>query len=168
MKKIKELYQKYREIIVYLVFGVMTMAVSWGIKFGILAIWKIAFNVPPEDTESTIYLTGAYIAQAISWILAVLFAFFTNRKWVFTKAEQDVSVFVQLSKFVGGRVVTGILTFLGTPLCTAAIGIFIPITASIVLLWWNLAEIIATVILEGVGVILNYIFSKIFVFKNKK
>ena len=73
----------------YLVFGVLTTLVGFGVKFGILAVWKIAFNIHPTDTDSVTYLSGAFIAQAISWVAAVLFAFFTNRAWVFTDAEKN-------------------------------------------------------------------------------
>lgn len=168
MGKIKELFNKYREIILYLVFGVLTTLVGFGFKFAILAAWKIAFSIPAEDTESAMYLSGAYIAQAVSWVAAVLFAFFTNRKWVFTSAEKNVSIPLQLAKFAGGRVATGVIEFVCTPLCTLAIGILVPVTASTTLLMWNLAELIATLAVAVVVVILNYIFSKLLVFTKKK
>ena len=168
MGKIKELINKYREIIFYLIFGVLTTLVGFGFKFAILAVWKIAFSIPADDTDSTLYMTGAYIAQAISWVAAVLFAFFTNRKWVFTSAEKNVSIPLQLAKFAGGRVATGAIELVCTPLCTLAIGMLVPVTASMTLLLWNLAELIATVAVAVVVVILNYIFSKLLVFTKKK
>ena len=168
MNKIKELIKKYREVIMYLVFGVLTTLVGFGVKFGILAVWKIAFNIHPTDTDSVTYLSGAFIAQAISWVAAVLFAFFTNRAWVFTDAEKNVSIPLQLGKFAAGRVATGVLELLFTPLCTMVIGWLVPATTTITILMWNLAEFLATLGVAVVVVILNYIFSKIFVFKRKK
>ena len=114
------------------------------------------------------YLSGAFIAQAISWVAAVLFAFFTNRAWVFTDAEKNVSIPLQLGKFAAGRVATGVLELLFTPLCTMVIGWLVPATTTITVLMWNLAEFLATLGVAVVVVILNYIFSKIFVFKRKK
>lgn len=169
MKKIKELYSKYREIILYLVFGVLTTLVGLGVKFAILTIWKTAYNIPSDDTDSAIYMTGAYIAETVKWIAAVLFAFFTNRKWVFADADKSVSVPLQLAKFAGGRVATGIIEIIFTPLCTIGIGTVIPATLNVVLPGkLNLAELIATAGIAVIVIIGNYIFSKIFVFKNKK
>ena len=60
-------YKKYKEILLYLFFGILTMAVSI-VSYAICnAVFKI----------------NALIANVISWILAVLFAFYTNRIWVF-------------------------------------------------------------------------------------
>ena len=168
MSKIKKFFNKYREIIIYLIFGVLTTLVGMGIKFGLLALWKIAFNIPNNDTESQMYLAGAYIAQGISWVAAVLFAFFTNRKWVFTKADRNAPILPQLGKFVGGRVATGAVEFIVTPLATMLIGILVPQTTTIVILMWNLAEFIATAGVAVIVIIGNYIFSKLLVFKNKK
>lgn len=168
MSKIKELFNKYREIIIYLIFGVLTTLVGMGIKFGLLAIWKVAFNIPNSDTESLMYMTGAYIAQGVSWVAAVLFAFFTNRKWVFTKADRNAPILPQLGKFVGGRAATGAVEFIATPLVTTFIGFLIPQTTTVVVLMWNLAEFIATAGVAVVVIIGNYIFSKLLVFKNKK
>lgn len=168
MDKIKELYQKYKEIIVYLVFGVLTTLISMVIKFGLLAIWKLIFNIPYDDTDSQIYLTGAYLAQGISWVIAVLFAFFTNRKWVFTQADKNAPVLPQLAKFVGGRAATGAVEFFATPLITMLVGMALPKTTTVVILMWNLAEFIATAFVAVVVIIGNYIFSKLLVFRNKK
>lgn len=152
----------------YLLFGVLTTAVGWGVKFTILGIWKTVFNIPPEDIESQNYWIGTVIAQIVQWVAAVLFAFFTNRKWVFTDADKNVSVPVQLAKFAGGRVATGVVEMFGTPLCTMAIGAIIPVTATTVFFLWNLAEFLATAGIAVIVIVCNYIFSKIFVFKNKK
>lgn len=174
MKKIKELFIKlfnqYKEIILYLVFGVMTTLVGLGVKIAILAVWKAIFNIPSDDSGSATYLTGAYIAEIVKWIAAVLFAFFTNRKWVFADADKSASVPLQLAKFAGGRVTTGLIEIIFTPLCTVAIGVGIPATVGISLpvIKLNLAEFIATAGIAVIVIIGNYIFSKLLVFKNKK
>ena len=168
MDKIKELYNKNREIILYILFGVMTTLVGWSVKFAVLGIWKIVFRLPAEDVSSNTYLIGFYIAMALHWVAAVLFAFFTNRKWVFTEADKSTPVIVQLGKFAGGRVVTFLIELFGNALALAAIGKLIPVMTTIVFLWWNLAEIVVTACLAVVVLIGNYIFSKIFVFKDKK
>ena len=168
MDKIKELYNKNREIILYILFGVMTTLVGWSVKFTVLGIWKIAFRIPADDVSSSTYLIGFYLAMILHWVAAVLFAFFTNRKWVFTEADKSTPVIVQLGKFAGGRVVTFLIELFGNALALSAIGKLIPVMTTIVFLWWNLAEIVVTVCLAVVVLIGNYIFSKMFVFKNKK
>ena len=49
MSKLKELYNRYKEIILYLVFGVLTTFVGWGVYFAVLWTWKAAFGLPTDD-----------------------------------------------------------------------------------------------------------------------
>jgi len=53
----KKLLEKYREIILYLIFGVLTTFVGWAVYFAILFVGKAAFGIPPETTTG-----GAYLA----------------------------------------------------------------------------------------------------------
>jgi putative flippase GtrA len=170
MDKIKELFQKYREIILYLVFGVMTTAIGWAVYFIVLWAWKAAFSLPVDDTSSGLYIAGYTAAQVIQWIAAVLFAFFTNRAWVFTAAEKNVSIPVQLVKFSAGRVATFVIDYVVTFFGGLALSaLFAEITAvSFFGRDWNLAEITAKIVAAVIVIVCNYIFSKIFVFKNKK
>ncbi|UKI13421.1 MAG: GtrA family protein [Oscillospiraceae bacterium] len=66
----------------YLLFGVLTTLVGWAVYFAILWTWRAAFGLAPDDTTGKMYLAGYTVAQVVQWIAAVLFAFFTNRKWV--------------------------------------------------------------------------------------
>ena len=168
--KLIKFYKKYREIILYLVFGVLTTLVGWGVYFVILWAWKAAFAIPAEDTASGIYIAGYTVAQVIQWIAAVLFAFFTNRAWVFTDAEKNVSLWGQLAKFAGGRVATFGIDYVVTFLGGLALSSLIPqlVAISFIGREWNLAEIGAKVVAAAIVIVCNYVFSKIFVFKNKK
>ena len=170
MDKIKELCKKYREILLYLVFGVLTTLVGWVVYFGVLWALKAAMGLPVEDTTSGKYVAAYTAAQIIQWVAAVLFAFFTNRKWVFTDADKNVSMGGQLVKFSAGRVVTFLIDFVVTLFGAMALAKLIPAMTSVFLLGreWNLAEIGAKVVAAVIVIICNYIFSKIFVFKNKK
>ena len=170
MGKIKDMCQKHREILLYLVFGVLTTFVGWGVYFGVLWVWKGVFSLPVDDTTSSMYILGYTIAQVIQWVAAVLFAFFTNKKWVFTDADKNVSTVKQLTVFAGGRVVTFLIDLFGTILVAIAVAKLIPALTCVTLLGreWNLAEIGAKVLAAVIVIIANYIFSKIFVFKNKK
>ena len=170
MSKIKELYSKYREIILYLVFGVLTTLVGWVVYFSLLWAWKAAFGLPTDDTSSGLYVAGYTVAQIIQWIAAVLFAFFTNRKWVFTDADKNISLPLQLAKFSAGRVATFFVDYLVTLLGGMALAAIFPSLAAASLLGreFNFAEIIAKVVAAVIVIICNYFFSKLFVFKSKE
>ena len=88
--KVKEFFVKYKEIILYLVFGVLTTAVSIG---------TFALNE----------LVGIHelVGNIISWVVSVTFAFFTNRIWVFdAKTDSTKSFFVQFVLFYLSRITT--------------------------------------------------------------
>ena len=87
----KELYLKYKEIINYLIFGVLTTIVSLAVYYGL--------TLTILDPEKAIELQ---IANVISWISACTFAYFTNRKWVFENKEK--ANIKEASKFYLSRV----------------------------------------------------------------
>ena len=79
MQKIKELYLKYKEIINYLVFGFLTTVVSLVVQYGLL------FTI--LDAENGIELQIAVVA---AWIISCLFAYITNRTWVFESKSKKI------------------------------------------------------------------------------
>ena len=170
MGKIKNLCEKHREILLYLVFGVLTTFVGWGVYFGVLWIWKGVFSLPVEDTTSSMYIIGYTIAQVVQWIAAVLFSFLTNKKLVFTDADKNVSTIKQLCVFAGGRVLTFFIDLFGTILIAIAAAKLIPALTSVTLIGreWNLAEIGAKLFVAVVVLVSNYIISKLLVFKKSK
>ena len=96
-----------KEAVLYLVFGVLTTAVSWIVRFGILWPGKAIFAI--EDELSVQYTVLFTVASVISWICAVLFAFFTNRAFVFKDAGKKRNIWVQMAQFFGGRLATFVL-----------------------------------------------------------
>lgn len=134
---LKPFYKKHKEILLYLFFGVLTM----GISIISYAICNVVFKI------------NALIANIISWTLAVLFAFYTNRIWVFcakTKSMRDLMV--QMFFFYGGRIVTLIIE---------EVILFLFIT----ILHYGSMEV--KIVAQIVVVILNYIISKLWVFTVK-
>ena len=166
MKKIREIFEKNREIVMYLIFGVLTTVVSWGTYFVLMAAGRAAFAIAPDETSGAKYFAVYTAAQLISWICAVLFAFFTNRAWVFTDSDKSVSMWRQLASFSAGRLLTlgldYVITYVGALLLLA----LFPVLADVG--GFNLADIGAKLAASVVVLIGNYIFSKIFVFKRKK
>ncbi|MBO7302929.1 MAG: GtrA family protein, partial [Clostridia bacterium] len=158
-----------REVVSYLIFGVLTTAVGWIVYFAVLLSGKAIFSVSTDPTNAR-YIAIYITAQIIQWICAVLFAFFTNRKWVFTEADKSKKMLPQLLAFSSGRVLTLLLDIVITFLGGLALSKLLPALNSVTLLGFtfNFNEISAKLVAAVVVIVCNYIFSKLFVFKNKK
>lgn len=88
MNKIRALYEKYKEIILYIVFGGLTTVINYIIYF-----------------LMTVVGTNIYISNIVAWIGAVLFAYLTNRKMVFnSQAKDKKAVIKEAAAFYGARV----------------------------------------------------------------
>ena len=134
----EKFYKKNKEMLLYLLFGGLTTIVSIGTY-----AW---FNVELHINE--------LIANIISWIFAVTFAYITNKIWVFqSKTTGFAAVCQEMVKFYGGRLST---------LAIEELILFIFIT----LLHGN--SVLVKLVAQIIVLALNYIISKIFVFKNKE
>ena len=133
LQTIRDLYHKYREIILYLIFGVLTTAVNWLVFFPL-------YNFTPLCAYGT-------LCNAIAWVVAVAFAFVTNKPVVFESHDWSRSVVIpELLKFVGCR----LFSF-------AVESVFVLVTIDIMHLNGNFMKILISVIV----VLINYIGSKI-------
>ena len=170
IQKIKALCTKYREVLLYLVFGVLTTFVGWGVYYAVLLGGRGIFHIPAGETASARYFALYTAAQIIQWVCAVLFAFFTNRAWVFTDADKAVSLWKQLMPFAGGRVVTLGLDYVITLGLTLGLGAIIPAWTAAELFGKtvNLCELASKLVAAVVVIVCNYILSKWLVFKKKK
>ena len=143
MERIRTLFEKHREIIVYLIVGVMTTVFAWAIRF----LWNIVFyagTAHPLPLQTT-------ILTIVEFIAGVSFAYPTNRKWVFRSTNPNI--LKEAAGFVSAR-----LTTLG-----------IQMLLNLVII--NVLHVnfyVATVIIGIIVVILNYVFSKLLVFRKKK
>ena len=150
-----------REIAVYLLFGVLTTVVAMATYFGILWFGEHKLNINPDDAEFNMV---RIVAEVLQWIMAVLFAFFTNKKWVFKDADTSISTGIQLLRFSSSRLATlglDALITLGTVWLLQALSY-----ETMTLLGIGItADLIAKLIASVVVVISNYILSKLFVFK---
>ena len=80
LKKVKEYYIKYKEIINYLIIGALTTLVS------LIVYYSLTLTI--LDPKKALDLQ---IANVISWVCAVIFAYFTNRKYVFESKNKSFS-----------------------------------------------------------------------------
>ena len=136
MKKIIEIYKKYEEKINYLIFGVLTTFVN-------LIVYALC---------TKLFSINYMISNIIAWILSVLFAYITNKKYVFkSKCDSNKKVVYEIFQFFKYRVLSFIICDM-LLLC-----LFVELL--------NMNDMIAKVIIQVVVIVLNYLFSKLFVFK---
>ena len=138
---IKNMLQKYREIIVYLIVGVLTTIFSWFACF--VAEWLF---LNPEITWQN------SLINTIGWVAGVLFAYPLNRKWVFKSTNPKI-----MKEFIGfaaSRVSTWLLDIL-----------IMAVTVNVLLMDYWIAKIFISSVLV---MVCNYIFSKLFIFKKNK
>jgi putative flippase GtrA len=136
-RKFHSLYLKYKEIVNYLIVGVLTTVVSLGIYY----ICTVTFLNPKNAFQ-------LQVANIISWICAVIFAYFTNRKYVFE--SKNPNILKEASSFFVARIGTLLMDMGIMFVCVTLIG---------------MNDKISKIISQVVVIISNYIFSKLFVFK---
>ena len=136
MKKILiNLIQKYKSLISYGIFGVLTTVVN------IMAYNLCYYKFEISNTFSNV----------IAWILAVSFAYFTNKIWVFeSKSWRWRIIKKEIATFVSCRLATGILDLIIMYVCVDIMG---------------MQAMIMKFASNVLVVILNYVFSKLIIFK---
>lgn len=144
MEKIKQLFVKYREQIAYVFFGGVATAVNIG------AYAACSWMGMP---------TAA--ANAIAWVAAVLAAYVTNRTWVFQSRSAGAAMAKEFASFVGCRAATGVMDEVIMVMGVDKLG---PLVAPGSLKLWGLGVKLFSNVLV---IILNYVFSKLFIFKKK-
>ena len=139
MEKIKELIKKFctKEVILYLIFGVLTTLVNF------VSFYVLNKLVGWEEN----------LSNFIAIVLAVLFAYATNKNIVFhSEAKNKKEKFEEFCKFIAGRTVTMVVEFVG---CWILFKTAIP-------------EMISKLAVTVIVVVLNFFISKFFAFKPKK
>lgn len=136
--KIKALLIQYKEIILYLIFGVLTTVVNWVIYFPLTNLLGV----------------NHHLANVIAWIAAVAFAFFTNRKIVFESGKTEKKeIALEAAKFVAGR-----LFSLGLEEVILLVGI------DLLGINQNIVKIVGQIVV----IVANYVISKLVVFKKER
>lgn len=144
MKKIIELYKKYEEIINYLIIGVLTTVVNLAVKYALL------FTVLNASDA-----TQLQIAVVISWVVACIFAYITNRKIVFKSKSKKI--LKEFTAFVSARLFTLFLEML-----------IMFVFVTLLTLNSNLWVVIWSLVAQIVVIVVNYVLSKLVIFKKEK
>lgn len=139
--KCKELFKKYEEIIIYLIVGVLNTIVSWIACF----IVEWLFLNPDISWQN-------FVLNSIGWVAGVCFGYPLNRKWVFKSSNP--AVLKEFGGFAASRLSTWLLDIL-----------IMWVTVNV----WSMSYWIAKICISAVLVtVLNYVFSKVFIFKKIK
>lgn len=137
----KKLYEKYKEIILYIVFGVLTTVIN-------IVVYQLLFNIMKE----------VIVPTTIGWVLSVLFAFITNKLFVF-----------ESKSFKAGTLIREILTFFAARLASYFIDLGI-VWLTVEYLGWDYAVLgfqVWKIISNVIVIIVNYVLSKLVIFKKK-
>lgn len=137
IQKIKVLIIQYWEVLAYLIFGVLTTVVNYLVYLPVYNFLGLS----------------AALSNAIAWVVAVAFAYLTNKPFVFKSHDWTAkTVLPELTKFVGCRVASG------------AAETLVLLVAVDILHWnGNIWKLITSVLV----VVMNYIASKLVVFRKK-
>ena len=139
---IKQLWEKYKHIIAYLFWGVVTTIINLAV-FQILS-YGIHWNYQ--------------LANVIAWFVSVLVAYFTNKVWVFGSHYTTVSDFlVEMLRFFFYRALTLVIDIVITFIGISVLGFKDP-----------MGQFIVKVIDNVIVIIANYVFSKWLIFKDNK
>ncbi len=149
MKKLGDLLRKYRSIVLYLVFGVATTVVNWLVYIPCIKLC----GENPTNFQVT-------ICNAIAWVVAVTFAYVTNKRFVFeSKCTKKSQLLLEIVSFFGARVFSGIFE------------IFLPgalITIGLSQAIFGVEGAVAKAITSVVVILLNYLLSKLVIFRKKR
>ena len=139
MKKILELYKKYKEIINYMIFGGLATLVNF------ISYYIFAKTLNVDEV----------ISSGLSWFCAVLFAYVTNKLFVFESRKNTKREMIkEMISFFLARILSGALCDVGT--------------FALMVKVLNINDIIAKLVTQVMVVIVNYIFSKLIFKKENK
>jgi putative flippase GtrA len=132
----KRLYEKYKDVIPYLFFGVCTTIVN------VIVYWVAAHPLK----------SGVMLSTILAWLFAVLFAYITNRTWVFhSKANGISSIIKEIISFFACRLATGVVDWL-------CMWVFVDILGC--------QDVVVKAAANVVVIVLNYVASKVIIFNN--
>ena len=145
MEKIRSLWARYREVLVYLIFGGLTTLVN------IVTYWLLA----------RVGLATAW-ANGIALAVSILFAYVTNRVFVFESRAHGIEAWREFGKFIACRLGTGVLDQGIMVLGVDVLGPMV-VSASGMELWGLGVKVVSNVIV----IVLNYVFSKVIIFRKQ-
>ena len=143
-----KIYYAKREVWDYLIFGFFATVVNWVAYVLSSRVYMSYILKGANDTLNSM------VSNVFAWIVAVIFAYWTNRNFVFRSETKGAgAVFKEFAAFIAARIASFVIEQLCMFVMVGPLNIF---------------DIYAKLLVSVIVIILNYIFSKIFVFKSKK
>ncbi len=140
---VNSFFKKYKDIILYIIFGIATTVINF-------AVYTVLVKFLSQDMT---------LSNLISWVISVTFAFITNKIFVFSsRSFKAKTLFKESISFYSSRIITGIIEII-FPTVLFQIGLDFEL--------FGIKGFVAKAIVNVVIIILNYVFSKLFVFKRK-
>lgn len=138
------MYKKYEEAVNYLFFGFLAFLVN-------MLAYAAAAKVLGADEDKVVLVL---IATALAWVVAVLFAYWTNRTFVFkSKVMDKTGMHKEFVSFISARIVTGIMEL-----------VLMYILVDVI----RVDDVVSKFICNVIVIVSNYIFSKLWVFRKKQ
>lgn len=142
MKKIyehgKKYYLKYKEVINYLIFGGLTTVLNFVVYMMLTRVMRL------EEVTSS----------SLAWVVAVIFAYVVNKLFVFeSKIKGFKNIVKEFTTFVGCRIFSGI---------TCDVGTF-----ALMVKVLHINDVISKIVTQVLVIVVNYLFSKLLVFRKK-
>jgi len=135
---IKNLYLKYREIINYLICGGLSTIVNFVSYYIFARVFKI----------------DEVVSSSLSWVAAVIFAYIVNKIFVFESKTNGIKgLMKEFGSFIACRIISGI---------TCDIGTF-----ALMVKVMHINDIVSKIVTQIMVIVLNYVFSKLIIFKKK-
>ena len=133
-----KLFNQFKELFIYGIFGVLTTIVN-------ICVYTLCAN--------QLFL-HYLVANVIAWVIAVIFAFITNKLFVFKSKSWERKIWInEFTKFIGARIVTGVLDMLM---------MYVMIDMLV------LNDVFSKIIVNIIVILVNFVFSKLIIFKKTK
>ncbi|MBR3152596.1 MAG: GtrA family protein [Clostridia bacterium] len=139
-----DIYRNHREGMRYLVFGALTTVVN-------ICVYIIFAKLIFSGFDDNIRVN---ISNILAIVISILFAYVTNKLWVFeTKTNSKLDLLREFISFIGCRIVTAILDM-----------VLMQITVNV----FNWNDVLMKVLVNIIVIALNFVFSKLIIFKKKE
>lgn len=169
MAKIKPFIDKHKELVLYVLFGILCAGANWLVYIILVKALSVDLSVVSGaddaifdmlEGESGDNIKKLVVCTFSAWFVNVIVAFITNKKWVFCSTVKTFTgVLREFITFFGAHLLTGMIEWIGIPLVVMA-----GLRQSI----FGIEGAFAKILVSIVVMILNYVFSKLLVFKKRR
>lgn len=143
MRKLRDIYNKQKEFVLYVFFGFLTFITDAGV------FWALGLFIDLNKSDIVLHSCSVFAT-----VIAIIFAYITNRKIVFKSNNRDRKAFLkEMTEFFMARIFTMLLA---------------EIILQLLVFSFSVEEVLAKIIVNIIVIALNFIFSKLFIFKSKE